>query len=1437
MTPQRWRQVQEVFDAALLHDPAARAAFLARACAGDDALAAEVRALLAHQDQADRSGFLPSLPPPAALSPLAACPGVPAAGLGLAGYELLGELGRGGMGVVYRARQVRLGRLVALKLIRAGAHASPAERARFRAEAEALASFQHPHIVQIFDVGEQDGQPFFAMELVRGGSLKDRLAGGPLPPHPAAQLLLILARAVEAAHACGILHRDLKPANVLLATPPPTGGATETVAGLGVPKVADFSLAKRLGPDHHLTQTGGVLGTPSYMAPEQAAGHKTTGPAVDVYALGAVLYECLTGRPPFLGTSPLDTLHQVRHLQPPRPRQLQPHTPRDLEVVCLNCLEKDPARRYASAADLADDLRRFLAGEPVRARPPAAWRVAIGAARRHKVAAVLLLAGVLLAATVTAGSLWHSVRLGQAFLDLRREQEKTLRAEALARTNETAARRTEAAARLARYASDVRLADELFRAGDVLAIPRLLDPHVPRGPEDEDCRGFEWWYLRPYGRQVRPPLRADDGPLGFLAYSPDQQWRVTVNGNRWGKTRLRVWDQATGQVRSQRWVRNAEPDHAAGAMSPDGALLAGIHEDRRTVALWEAHTGSQRYRWRHDQPVYHLTFSTDSRFLVVCGETAVLLYDCVRGNTRLRVGKLAGYVAPAACDGASLAVGCREPSFVGIRWYDVASAALLAEARLAAGVKRLSCSPRGSLLLAIDRHGAGSLWDNKRRADLDWPLRGVESLALSHDERRLAVGHTDGGVRLLDFPSRQPRAYYRWQADVIDQVAFSPGGHTLSASIPNGNVTDLDARAQLGPGRLRLPGALREPLAWAPDGTAVAVTDSDGAVLLVDRATGRVRHLLRPPENALLRMAFAADGRTLATVGQGRPEVRLWDAASGQPKGVWAAHARRVVAFAFAPDGRLATTDGREVRLWALPAGTPTARLLPADGVQALAFTPDGRFLVTAGAALEVWGVAGGPPARRLDSVRQTPAVVQLAVAADGRTAATQDAAGQPRLWALAGDGKLRARATTVPIPPTRAAHGVSLGPAGQSLLALYNQELILLSLPSRALTKMSTPLRGGALSPDGKSLALIDDARLDVWDLSTWRVRRTPGQRLGPVHSLAFTPDSSTLVSGSHPERPLIQHEQRWLNRVVKRHCCPLAAVTESIRCWDAASAREMPARLSGESLAPPWVVCSSPCGGLLAAGGEDGCVWVWDWPTRRLCARLFVSDKAGAYARFSEGVRALSGFSQPDYAGRSEGVRAVAFSPDGRTLAAAGSRGSVRLWTTDGWKAYPTVPTGSDRTFWLAFTPDGRRLLLPVGGCVEVWDVPGGRRQATLGDRKGPTLLSGAVAPDGRLLATAGEHRDVRVYDLPGGKLHHTLAGHQDQVTAVAFTPDGKTLASASHDRSVRLWCLAAAAEVAVLQGHAGKVQALAFSPDGRVLASGDQDGQVLLWRAPRP
>jgi len=407
--------------------------------------------------------------PGTATGPTDAEPEGAAAAVSVPGYEIESVLGRGGMGVVYKARHLALKRTVALKMVLAGGHVGPRELVRFRIEAEAAARLQHPNIVQVFEVGEAGRHPYCALEFVEGGSLAARLAGKPLPDRQAARLVEALARAVQLAHSRNVVHRDLKPANVLL-TPD------------GTPKITDFGLARQLDSDSGETQAGQVMGTPSYMAPEQASGRAhEAGPAADTYALGAILYECLVGRPPFTGQTVMETLDQVRTQEPVPPARLQPGVPLDLETICLKCLRKEPEKRYASAAELADDLVRYQQGEPILARPVGKLEWAWRWCRRNPLPASLLAGMVLVFLTGFAGVVWQ-------WREAEAAQKETSNALAVVESQKkdvegslAKAEAAEEAGRKLLYTTDMQLAPFLWRDDRTTAeqLRVLLAKHIP----------------------------------------------------------------------------------------------------------------------------------------------------------------------------------------------------------------------------------------------------------------------------------------------------------------------------------------------------------------------------------------------------------------------------------------------------------------------------------------------------------------------------------------------------------------------------------------------------------------------------------------------------------------------------------------------------------------------------------------------------------------------------------------------------------------------------------------------------------------------------------------------------------------------------------------------------------------------------------------------
>ncbi len=1344
----------------------------------------------------------------------------------LPGYEILGEIGRGAVGVVYLARQLGCERVVAIKTLlpwQADAEALH----RFRIEVRALAALQHPNIVQVHEVGEAQGLPYFSMEFVEGQTLAERLNRQPQTARAAAHLIEKLARAVHFAHRQGVIHRDLKPSNILLATD-------------GEPKIADFGLALLAFGDQRATRTGQVIGTPAFMAPEQAGGKaQVITPATDVYALGALLYAVSTGRPPFQAPLWHDVLMQVQQCEPIPPGQLQPGVPRDLETICLRCLRKDPGRRYATAQELADDLDRFLNGQPIHARPVGVLERAAKWTRRHRAPTALLALCFVVLLGLPVGLFWLTLRL-QAVLDLANQERDR-------------AVHSEAAAQQLVYAADMRQAQRSCAAGDIFSLTGVLGRHGP-GAGPVDRRGFEWWYLNRQQQSPRQILPAHLGPLVFLTYTPDGRHLIT-GGLQDGV--VKVWRRSDldgpSPPRPYYQVPLLErvwfPGRPA-ALSPDGSLLAVIDPQSR-VALYRTSTGELLGGLSHQGAMSSLSFSTDGRFLYSCGNEPI---------HRWRVdSRQLDAVAPEGSGGQQLLIPSPDNHHLlcidrdeGLGVWDSKTLRFLRRELPDQRVVMLGASRSGKVVGMISGGPAGislTLWNNTRR-QLRTTMPGMSaapliSLAMTDDEGWMVAGASDGTLQLWDLPGRQLRRSLRWQGSTLSRVAFAPNGE-LAVATDEGVVHRLNPdipplferiRSQLNPG---------STLAFSPDGKTLAIADRRGHVRLVDGSRALLIRTLGPMSERIAQLSFSPDGRALAVTGA--DGLELWDAESGQRLPCRFDRIQDVANAVFTPDGSslvLQTRSG-EIILWDRVRHRERDRLA-AQAIGCLVVSRNGRHIV-AGCRdnrVRVWPLLAdrlGREAQATESLGGWPTC--LALSPDGRTLI----AGKPdgpilALWHVNVMGGLVAAAPlALEIRPR--AMSLEFTPDNRNVFCVVQGGLtFFLDVRGRTVrhalrSPADTWCRCAVLSPDGQRVAAVTlHDGVEIWNTASWEVRRLPGTRPGPVRALAFTPDGGMLLGGAASlGGPSVWTDPVKGVRFARRVAAPLA---DCLRAWDTRTGEGRLLDLP-DALTLGWAALTafSPDSRFLAASSADGSIWLWDRQQRQLVGRHFLHESAERWALSAERARLLI----PSHFPYHDSAVALAFSPDNRLLAVVERDGALTLREVQSWKERVSLPAGRRR--FVAFSPDGKLLATNEGGQIQLRDGLTLALVAIRQDETGSSVLCGCFSPDGTNLAVGTEDKAVQLWthDTDGLRV---LRGHQERVSALAFTPDGRTLASGSWDRTVRLWNVAAGQEVATFEAHAGNVHALAFSPLGQVLASGGETwsglrgseadgGEVFFWRA---
>jgi WD40 repeat protein len=997
------------------------------------------------------------------------------------------------MGIVYKARQINLNRVVALKMIRSDIHACRQDLEHFRNEAEAVARLQHPNIVHINEINEQSGIPFFSLEYVDGGSLASHLDGTPLPARAAARFVETLARAVEAAHQRGIVHRDLKPGNVLLQIDEsarnradPTNDGEDALPltfpvqpSAFIPKVTDFGLARHMAFVDAAHREGepepeAAVGTPSYMAPEQASGiGELAGPAADIYALGAILYELLTGRPPFRSATAMDTILQVISADPVRPTQLQPKTPRDLETICLKCLAKNPKKRYASALALADDLHRFCTHKPILARPTPFWERAYKWTRRRPAAALLTL-------VLTLGGLAGSAA-GMRLLVAHQVTAAIAERDAYAREL---------------YFAHIGLAEGYWKQNQPDQARSALEA-CPQA-----LRGWEWSYLQHQCNGAL--LTIGEGGGGQVAFHPDGRRFAVAN---FAKQTVIVYDRQTGRAVL------AIPDAGPGlAFSPDGALLATgtwprsaestSPSNSMAVKIFKVDTGTLQVTITgHPDLVWGLAFSPDGRRLLSgSADGTAILWD-MRTGQKLRTigehvgsvrtvifldnehfltasleGTIRGWTADPGSESLEISVELARSTQERAPFGELKRARWQTPRQWARSLRALAVSPDGRLLA----FGSGScvrIWELKTRAEL-LVLGGhsdeVRAVAYRPDGKVVATAGADRAIKVWESSSGRELFTLRGHPGRVDALAYSPDGRRL-VSVGAERICVWDADDNRG--RIDLE-ALQVPEVYATIETAgnrLAGATADGKVGLWD-STGQCIAQLGNDQSPIRCIEFSPNGDVIAA-GRDDGTACLWLASSLELARALSGHSGPINCLGFSSDSSRVATAGidERVRIWDAASGREVQLVAaPRQGCSSLAFRPDGTGLILGGQA----GIIRVADLQNQRNAGDIPAhagpVTAIACSPAGSHFASASRDGTIRIW------DLRSR-----------------------------QEI-------QTLRGLAEPVWTVAFSPDGSRLASAgEDGVIRLWEPLAGRLILTLTGHTGPVRAMRFAADHRLLSVG----------------------------------------------------------------------------------------------------------------------------------------------------------------------------------------------------------------------------------------------------------------------------------------------------------------------------------
>ncbi len=1061
----------------------------------------------------------------------------PGAGQTLGDYDLVELLARGGMGLVYRARQRSLRRWVAVKVISGGALAAPDFVRRFRTEAETAATLDHPNIVPIYEVGEVDGQPYFSMRLLEGGTLVDRAHGSALAPTEAARVMIRVARAAHYAHQRGVLHRDIKPNNILLDT-------------AGEPFLTDFGIAKLVAHESTLTHTHAVLGTPAYMSPEQARGEsRSLTTAADVYGLGAVLYELLTGQPPFAGGIALETVRQVLEREPRRPSELQPAVDRDLETICLKCLEKEPHRRYGSAEALAEDLERWLLREPILARPiTSGERLAKWVRRRPAIAALSAITS-LATLTLLAVSLVFTLRLGKARREIQIESEKN---------------RQGAVRLLVAEASRAVEDGDYFDA--LLPLVEALRDDLGH-PVDENLQRRRIGSLLRHSPRLRQ-LWVHGAGIHHVALSPDGRRIASASADGTAAQ----WSLDSGE-RIGDLLRHTSRVYQV-TFSPTGDLLATQEESGHT-RLWDSASGRSRpLSLPHRSAPYEpIVFTPDSAWIAVPGPDAIvaapltdpspspillpdtgpanaLAFDsagqrllCGMRDGRVQLRRLPDFrpdgpvLSHTQAVRAALFVSGEQRVFTvtedrQIRLWDLSNGHLLRSAVAHRGdIMAWALDPRNPQCATAGFDNVARVWnlEESSAALLTLP-HPAAVLAMRYSPRGevLVTGCQDGRARRWKSDSGQFMAPSFPHAGMVTAVVPEPREDRLITASSLGDVRQWEFVPRQGARATHSLSSLTVFASYLPHRPEALVVGQDGGVhRWAPSPDNLVTWSLQLP-GPVSAAGLSADGRWLAVGGEdGR--IHLVAPEGTAPPRTLKAHASEVLALHFSPDGRFLLSAGADhtAAVWERETGRQLGpRLTQGFEILWAEFSPDGHRIATCGMGGEghLWNFTEQGATRLATLPRQRFAVAQMRFAPDGRSlvAAPWDHSSDAQSALLWSSPEAMGQNRIQPLPHRDGVRCVAFSPNGQFVATGGEDNLARVWLAANGEARTPFLLHRAyvtclAFSPDSRMLATASlDGTARVWDTRDGHPLTPPLRHGGPVMTIAFPPDSSALLTAA---------------------------------------------------------------------------------------------------------------------------------------------------------------------------------------------------------------------------------------------------------------------------------------------------------------------------------